>query len=73
MEKLSASNRPHLVARAFCAGILKAGTTVVLIIAIFLRMPNAAYARPVRAKLRRRDDEIPELVAEVGRRSWPVG
>lgn len=64
MTKLEASARPHLVARAFCAGILKAGTTIVLIVAILLRMPGTSYQKLYRPRVRRREDEVPELMAE---------
>lgn len=65
--KMEASTRPHLVSRAFVAGILRAGATIVLVIAIFVRMPGAVYPKVFRPHARRREDDTPELIAEIGR------
>ena len=74
MSKLNAATRPHLVACAFVCGILRvgilrAGTTFVLILAILIRMPGTAYPPMHRARIRRRDEDVPELLVEVERRT----
>lgn len=69
-EKLDAATRPHLVSRAFCAGILKAGTAIILILAVFLRMPPDYYRQAQRPRVRRREDEAPELIVEACWTTW---
>jgi DNA-binding CsgD family transcriptional regulator len=56
--KLEASTRPHLVTRAFIVGILQVGTTIVLIVAIFIRLPGDCYRPAARSRIRRREDEV---------------
>lgn len=58
--KLNASNRPHLVARAFVAGILSRALCGILAAAVLLQVATSGLgdARVASRPIRRRRDEI---------------